>query len=108
MAYADNETMEREWNGKACPTCGGLAPALVEAALFRMVGEPERPALIHGWEAGYYGPNTFNCHPSYFATPEKTKVWELGNAKGKSDRGKISGHAKCSDHETADNAQTEQ
>jgi hypothetical protein len=46
----------------------------------------EKDAEQAGWEAGYYGPNTSNCHFTYFATPELTAAWERGNAGGKVER----------------------
>jgi hypothetical protein len=46
----------------------------------------ESDAEEAGWDAGYYGPNTTNCHFGYFATKELTAAWERGNARGKRDR----------------------
>lgn len=39
-----------------------------------------------GYHAGRDSPNQINCHFTFFATPELTKAWESGNARGKAEK----------------------
>lgn len=43
-----------------------------------------------GYDAGMNGANETNCHFSIFATPERTKQWERGNADGSRARERLS------------------
>jgi len=53
--------------------------------------QQERLAYEAGRDAGLNGPNTDNCHFSYFAQPAWTRAWERGKAEG--DRLKQMQHA---------------
>lgn len=46
-----------------------------------------RPSLLSdaeaaGYDAGFNGPNTTNCHFRHFGTPENTAAWERGKKAG--------------------------
>jgi hypothetical protein len=53
----------------------------------------EQEAESAGFDAGYNGSNTTNCHFSLFATPAMTKAWERGHARGKEARGQSQGRS---------------
>lgn len=47
-----------------------------------------------GYNAGYFGANTQNCHFSIFSTPERTGAWKRGNDDGSYKREQVIAQAK--------------
>ena len=39
-----------------------------------------------GYDCGYFGADTKNCHFAWFSTPENTPSWELGKRNGEAAR----------------------
>lgn len=73
-------------------------PFVIPAWLRRnMERRTEADAEQAGYDAGTNGPNTVNCHFSYFAAPDLTRAWERGHARGKSDIAKWEAEADLAD-----------
>lgn len=49
----------------------------------RALATSEEMAFDAGYKAAIDGPDTTNCHFSWFRSPEMTAAWERGNKAGK-------------------------
>jgi len=57
-----------------------------KAALKSFKSEVIKECYRAGYESFMAGPNTGNCHYSYFSTRSKTAAWELGRNQAKCDK----------------------